>query len=114
MLQKQNQSEKFKKKRVPPKKRKGLGAKKSKQQSLDGANRETFKIRAKKLKVSQYIIVKFKKNLIFKRGNNGRRLLALMFPWDKVVAYSSYVTLLYVYEGNHIVSAKDEGPEDKF
>lgn len=81
------------------------------QQSLDGANHETFKIIAEKLKLSQYKIGASRKILIPKKDTDEKKPLTIMSPWDKVVAYSIYMTLLYLYEGNNIVSDRNDRPK---
>jgi hypothetical protein len=78
------------------------------QQSLGGVNHETFKIIAEKLKLSQYKIGASRKILISKKDTDEKRPLTSMSPWDKVVAYSVYMILSYVYEGNTIVSDRDD------
>jgi retron-type reverse transcriptase len=79
------------------------------QQSPDGVSHEVFKIIAERLKLSQYKIGASRQILIPKK-NDEERPLTIMSPWDKVVAYSIYMTLLYVYGGNNIVSDKDDRP----
>ena len=79
-------------------------------QKLDDANHEICKIIAKKLKLSQYKLGAYKKNLIPKKDADEKRPLTIMSFWDKVIVYSIYITLLYVYEGTNTVSDKDDRP----
>ena len=81
------------------------------QQNMDGANTEKFKIIAEKLKLSQYKIGASRKIFIPKKNTIEKRSLTIMSPWDKVVAYSVYMTLLYIYEGNNIIADKDNRPK---